>query len=281
MDVNRVFRDSACLVTGAASGIGQALAEALAGAGARVLATDIDEARLQEVVAPLREQGRTVTARKLDVTDAEAFESTIHGMVDEWGRIDYIFNNAGIAIAGEVRDTGLEHWNRVLDVNLDGVVHGSLFAYKQMVKQGSGHIVNIASAEGLWGFPLTVSYVTAKFGVVGLSQGLWIEGKDLGVDVSVVCPGYIRTNIFSSVRMVNFDRSVMLEAFETFDRFGIDPDECARVILKGVAKKKPIIIVTGLARVLWWIARLSPTFMLNFARKDFARWRHRGRLADT
>ena len=184
----------------------------------------------------------------------------------------------GLAIVGEVRDTEIEDWRKVLSVNLDGVVHGSLLAYKQMVRQGHGHIVNVASVEGLLPFPATVSYVTTKFGVVGLSQGLWVEGKDLGVDVSVVCPGWIKTNIVTGARFINMDRERVLEAVKMWIRFGVSPQECARVMLRGVARKKRIITVTGLARIMWWIARISPTLMMNLARKDFAKWRNEARI---
>ncbi len=276
--MKNVYRDKVCLITGAASGIGRAVSEQLAGFGARVVATDINETLLEEAMAPLVEQGRAVTTMKLDVSDHDAFKQVVDGTVAHHGRLDYIFNNAGLAIVGEVRDTEIEDWRKVLSVNLDGVVHGSLLAYKQMVRQGHGHIVNVASVEGLIPFPATVSYVTTKFGVVGLSEGLWVEGKDLGVDVSVVCPGWIRTNIVTGARFVNMDRDCVLKAVRLWIRLGVSPEECARVMLRGVARKKRIITVTGLARIMWWIARISPTLMMTLARKDFATWRDRARL---
>ncbi len=278
--MKNVYRDKICLITGAASGIGRALAEQLADHGARVIATDINETLLKEVMTPLAEQGKAVTAMKLDVSDYGAFKQVVDETVARYGRLDYIFNNAGLAIVGEVRDTEIEDWRKVLSVNLDGVVHGSLLAYKQMVQQGHGHIVNVASVEGLIPFPATVSYVTTKFGVVGLSEGLWVEGKDLGVDVSVVCPGWIRTNIVTGARFIKMDRDRVLDAVKLWIRFGVSPEDCARVMLRGVARKKRIITVTGLARIMWWIARISPTFMMNLARKDFAKWRNKARIEE-
>ncbi len=276
--MNNVYRDTVCLVTGAASGIGRAVAEQLAGFGARVIATDINVPQLEEAMAPLVEQGRAVTTMTLDVRDYNAFTRVVDEIVARHGRLDYIFNNAGLAIVGEVRDTEIEDWKKVFSVNLDDVVHGSLLAYKQMVRQGHGHIVNVASVEGLIPFPATVSYVTTKFGVVGLSQGLWVEGKDLGVDVSVVCPGWIRTNIVTGAKFVNMDRDCVPEAVKLWIRFSVSPEECARVMLRGVARKKRIITVTGLARIMWWIARISPTLMMTLARRDFARWRDKARI---
>ena len=272
-----VYRDKVCIVTGAASGIGKALCGELAHRGARVIATDINAEMLEGAVASITNGNYQVRAEKLDVTDYESFKNLTENTVAREGRLDYLFNNAGIAILGEVRDTSIEDWRKVLDVDLNGVVYGSHLAYQQMVKQGSGHIVNLASIEGVLPFPSTVSYVTSKFAVMGLSQGLWVEGKDLGVDVSVVCPGFVSTPIFDVSATVGVDRKRWRDAISLWERFAISPEGCARVILDGVEKKKPIITVTFLARVMWWLARISPTFIMNFARRDFNKWRDKAR----
>lgn len=272
-----IFRDKIAIVTGAASGIGKALAEELARRGARVVATDINEEALQSTVASIKAPSHPVHAEKQDVTDYEVFKKIIEDTVAREGRLDYIFNNAGIAILGEVRDTTIDHWRKVLDVNLNGVVYGSLLAYHQMVKQGSGHIVNLASVEGLMPFPSTVSYVTSKFGVMGLSEGMWVEGKDLGVKVSVVCPGFVSTPIFDVSDTVGVERKKWREALTQWERFAISPEGCAQVILKGVAKNRPIITVTFMAKLMWWLTRISPTFVMNSVRKDFNKWRNEAR----
>ena len=273
-----IFRDKVAIVTGAASGIGKALCEELVRRGAKVVATDINEEMLQSTVAAIKAADHPVHAEKLDVTDYEAFKKLVDGTVAGEGRLDYLFNNAGIAILGEVRDGSIDHWRKVLDVNLNGVVYGSLLAYQQMVKQGSGHIVNLASVEGLMPFPTTVSYVTSKFGVMGLSEGMWVEGKDLGVKVSVVCPGFVSTPIFDVSDTIGMDRRKWREeGLAAWERFAISPEGCTRVILKGVEKNKPIITVTIMAKIMWWLTRISPTFMMNFARKDFNKWRDKAR----
>ena len=273
-----IFRDKVAIVTGAASGIGKALCEELVRRGAKVVATDINEEMLQSTVAAIKAADHPVHAEKLDVTDYEAFKKLVDGTVAGKGRLDYLFNNAGIAILGEVRDGSIDHWRKVLDVNLNGVVYGSLLAYQQMVKQGSGHIVNLASVEGLMPFPTTVSYVTSKFGVMGLSEGMWVEGKDLGVNVSVVCPGFVSTPIFDVSDTVGMDRHKWREeGLAAWERFAISPEGCAQVILKGVEKNKPIITVTVMAKIMWWLTRISPTFLMNFARKDFNKWRDKAR----
>ncbi len=271
------FKEKSCIVTGAASGIGKSLMEALADRGAHVVATDINTDLLQKSVAAVPPGSGEVRARGLDVTDYDAFKALVEEVVAQNGQLDYIFNNAGIAFVGEVRDQNIDQWRKVLDVNLNGVVHGSLLAYWQMVRQGSGHIVNISSVEGLIPFPATVAYVTSKFGVMGLSEGLWVEGKDLGVNVSVVCPGFIKTPIFETSPMTRFDRQKFLKALSVWERFGISPDKCARLILKGVARNKAIIPVTPLAYIMWWLGRLSPSLLMNFVRRDFSKWRDKVR----
>jgi len=273
-----IFKDKVAIVTGAASGIGKGLCEELAGRGAKVVATDINEEMLQSTVASIKGVSHPVLAEKQDVTDYEAFKKLVEDTVAREGRLDYIFNNAGIAIVGEVRDATIDHWRKVLDVNLNGVVYGSVLAYQQMVKQGSGHIVNLASVEGLMPFPTTVSYVTSKFGVMGLSEGMWVEGKDLGVKVSVVCPGFVSTPIFDASDTVGFEKQTWREeALTPWERFAISPEGCARVILKGVEKNKPIITVTVMAKIMWWLTRISPTFIMNKARKDYNKWRDKAR----
>ena len=273
-----VFKDQIALVTGAASGIGKALVEELVRENARVIATDINEEMLVTNVEAMNEGEKPVQSLRLDVTDYDAFKRIIDDTIAREGRLDYIFNNAGIAIAGDLRDVSIDDWRKVLDVNLNGVIYGSLLAYQQVARQGFGHIVNLASIEGLIPFPTTMSYVASKFAVMGLTQGMWVEGTDLGVKVSVACPGFVRTAIFDSSPMVNMEREEWMKAVSLWERFAVTPEECARKILKGVARNKPIITVTPIARVMWWLARISPTFLMNFARKDFGKWRDKARV---
>ncbi len=125
--------------------------------------------------------------------------------VSEFGRLDYMFNNAAIAIGGDARDLSLEQWDRVLNVNLRGVIYGTLDAYQVMAKQGHGHIVNISSASGLIPQPGNGPYCTCKHGIIGLSLSLRFEGSDLGVKVSAVCPGDMKTSIYENMVVMNMN----------------------------------------------------------------------------
>jgi len=140
-------------------------------------------------------------------------------------------------------------------------------AYSLMVRQGFGHIINTSSLAGIVPFPFELSYTTSKFGVVGLSNALRVEGRELGVKVSVVCPGFIDTPIYYTSKSANIDRE---KSFAHFPKF-LSADECARIILKGVERNKAIIIVTLLAKVLWILHRISPEFTFRIIMSRFAR----------
>lgn len=179
-------------ITGAASGIGRALAKALAARGAMVCVSDIDGTGAQRVAA---ECGNGATWLTLDVCDAAAVRTAITQFARKCGRLDYLFNNAGIGMGGETHEIPLEAWHRVVDINIWGVVHGVQAAYPLMREQGFGHIVNTASMAGLGPAPLLTPYALTKHAVVGLSASLRVEAAPFGVRVSVLCPGVIETPI--------------------------------------------------------------------------------------
>jgi NAD(P)-dependent dehydrogenase (short-subunit alcohol dehydrogenase family) len=184
------FEGKVAIVTGGGSGIGEAVCWELARRGAHVVVADIDAEAAERVAKLIGAE-----ARRVDVSTEADVQGLVVDTVAAHERLDYMFNNAGIGIGGDARDLTSEHWRRVLDVDLNGVLYGTLVAYKVMARQGYGHIVNTASAAGLLPHLLNAPYSTAKHAVVGLSRSLRLEGADLGVKVSVVCPGFVRTNI--------------------------------------------------------------------------------------
>ena len=176
-----------------------------------------------------------------------------------------MFNNAGIAVIGETLDMELEHWKRTINVNLWGVIYGTAIAYQVMAKQGFGHIVNTASAAGLVPIPGLTAYTATKHAVVGLSLALRVEAARLGVKVSVVCPGIIRTNIPNVATFLKVKRKVALSKLSSIKM--MDVDKCARVILRGVAHNKPVIKVTPFAYIISWLYRFHPALMTPWYRK--------------
>ncbi|MCP4709232.1 MAG: SDR family oxidoreductase, partial [Planctomycetes bacterium] len=171
------------------------LGEELSKQGCEVILADLQVELAKEVASGICSAGGKASAAGLDVTDPSAVETLVQKVVARTGRLDYMFNNAGIGILGEARQYSLEDWDRVLDVDLRGVIYGVRAAYKVMSNQGFGHIVNTASMAGLMIIPLMVSYVAAKYAVVGLSKSLRVEAAPLGIRVSVICPGVIDTPI--------------------------------------------------------------------------------------
>lgn len=255
-----IFKDKVAIITGAGSGIGKALAEELAHRGAHIVISDINPERIEQVARGIEHANGNVTALTLDVSDYEDVKKMIDDTISAHGRIDYIFNNAGIGVGGPAEDFSIEFWREIIDVNLYGVVYGASVAFPVMVKQGHGHIVNTASLEGLLPFPGASSYVASKYGVVGLTNALRIEGADHGVKVSAVCPGYIKTEIFNDSRIVNMDREKMLELLP--DWLSISPQKCARAILRGVKRNRAFIVITMPAKIGWLLHRISPVSIM-------------------
>ena len=255
------FRDKVAIVTGGASGIGRALGEALARAGARVVLADVNGEAAERAATALSASGR-VSAATVDVTDAAAVERVVRETAAAHGRLDYMFNNAGIGILGDARRMTLADWNRLIDVNLRGVVHGVAAAYPVMVGQGFGHIVNTASLAGLVAIPGATGYAMTKHAVVGLSTSLRAEAVAFGVRVSAVCPGLIDTPIKEAANLLGADREAVLATLP----FKLYPAAaCARDTLRGVARNLPIITITAPARIGWLVYRLAPGLWLRLA----------------
>lgn len=271
----RVFDGAVAIVTGAASGIGRALSEELARRGASVVLADL-QPEVADVAAGIPcASGRSASGFSVDVRDFEGLTRMIERVAEQQGRLDYIFNNAGIAVGGELRDHTIEAWNRVIDVNLRGVVHGVQAAYPVMLRQGFGHIVNTASMQGLMPSPLTASYSATKHAIVGLSKALRVEAHGAGVRVSVLCPGVVRTPLLSGGKHGLFvsatpEQEQRDRALRYFERFRpMDPRRFAEEALDQVARNRAIIVVPAWWKVFWWLDRLSPGLSLFVARRVF------------
>jgi NAD(P)-dependent dehydrogenase (short-subunit alcohol dehydrogenase family) len=251
-----IFKEKIAIVTGGASGLGRTLGEELARRGASVVLADINAEGVNQAAQSICDVGHNASAATVDVTDFEAVKGLVDRTVQEHGRLDYLFNNAGILIFGEARDVSISDWRQVIDLDLYGVVNGVVAAFPLMVEQGFGHIVNTASVEGLAPFPVMGSYVASKYGVVGLSHALRAEGAALGVKVSVACPGYVKTKIIETSKMVRIDREKILASLT--GGMGVSPEACVSKILRGVERNKAMIVVGWWAKILWRLQRLSP-----------------------
>lgn len=267
MTYRGAFKDKLAIVTGGASGIGRALCRDLAAAGARVLVADLNLTGAEAVAAEIGGQ-----ARELDVRDARAFRELVESAAAAHGRLDYLFNNAGIGVAGDARDFSDEHWRETVEINLMGVVNGCQAAYPLMARQGSGHLVNVASLAGLIGAPGMLPYATTKAAVIGLSRTLRVEARALGVKVSVVCPGFIESNIYESSRSAN------LEPGKVRSLVGLPilpTEKASREILAGVLANQEVIVFPGYARVLWGLSQICPPLLGALGQDMIDRMRRR------
>ena len=211
------------LVTGAASGLGAALTRALEQRGDRVLACDI--------TGPLH---------RLDVTSDEDWQRAAQWLRDEWGGLDMLVNNAGIATGGRIDVADMAEWQRAVDVNLLGAVRGCRTFVPMFKDQSSGSIVNIASLAGLVHPPAMSSYAATKAGVVALSETLRHELHPWGIDVFVVCPGFFRTNLAASVDSADTLTSSLTQSL--IGRSTLTADDIADEILRGIAAGEHVIL---------------------------------------
>jgi NAD(P)-dependent dehydrogenase (short-subunit alcohol dehydrogenase family) len=270
------------IVTGGASGIGAALGAALVRRGCMVLLADIDDVGVQRAAERISRigPGRAVGS-VVDVCDPEQVSEAVQRAVADNGRLDLLFNNAGIAIGGYTQELSLAHWQRTIDIDLYGVVHGVRAAYPVMLRQGYGHIVNTASLAGVAPAPGLLPYTTAKFGVVGLSLGLRAEAARRGVRVSVVVPGVIDTPILGKKQQQGLRLTPSGERMDpisftlhmTGSRDLYPADRFAQDVLRGVAANKAVIAAPVAARSLWRISRLFPGLVEAMAIRRFERER--------
>jgi len=255
------YEGRTAIVTGAASGIGLALSRALVARGARVWLTDIDR---DAVEAAAESIGRGARAARLDVRDAAGFDALAARVVAGSGAIDLLFNNAGIGVAGEMQTLTVGHFDRIVDVNVRGVMNGIAAVYPRMVERGEGHIVNTASAGGLLPMPLCTPYSMTKHAVVGLTRSLRLEAECHGVRVSALCPSTLETPLLDARNPADLPAVWMPDLRSYLSRLAGTPSDCDAYVayaLDRIEANQAIIVGPAMARVGHWLFRLAPALI--------------------
>jgi NAD(P)-dependent dehydrogenase (short-subunit alcohol dehydrogenase family) len=263
---------SIAIVTGGASGIGRAIAAALAKRGDTVIVADRNITGAEEVAETLnRTLAGKVFAAELDVTDPAAVTELYESVARDHGSLDLAFQNAGIAVAGLAEELTLDHWNRAIDINLRGVIYGVDAAYRIMIKQRSGHIVNTASLAGLVPMPIGIPYTATKHAVVGLSLGLRAEAAGNNVKVSVVCPGFVDTPLLTTINAGLPETGMSSKGTNATVPEGVPgwlytTDKLARDIIRGVDRNKALIVAPASGRAAWRGMRANPAGVVRIVR---------------
>lgn len=261
------FTGKVAAITGAGSGMGRTLALQLAKEGCGLALSDINEKSLAETVEMASHTGVRVTSTKLDVSNKEAVFAWAEDTVSKHGKVNMVFNNAGVALSGTVAAVELEDYEWIMGINFWGVVYGTKAFLPYLEASGEGHIINTSSIFGLASQPLMSGYNASKFGVRGFTESLRQDLEISGSCVSASCvhPGGIKTNIAKSARMnesstaiTGVDNEASIREFEKL--LNTTPEQAAKVILKGVRKNKRRILIGTDARMFELLVRIFPAF---------------------
>ncbi|MCA9688989.1 MAG: SDR family NAD(P)-dependent oxidoreductase [Myxococcales bacterium] len=250
----RQLDHAVAVVTGAASGIGRATAQALAAKGCAVALADVDAAGLQATADSI--DGVHVSTHIVDVADKDRMRAFADEVMAEHGRVNIVVNNAGVAVSAPFEDHSLEDFEWLIGINMWGVIYGCKFFLPHVQASGWGCFVNLSSMFGLTGVPMQTSYCASKFAVRGFSEALAIELANQNIDVINVHPGGIRTNIARNSR--GRDGRMRARAIEFFDRFGMAPERAAAQIVGGIEHRRQRVVITAEARVTDVVKRVYP-----------------------
>jgi NAD(P)-dependent dehydrogenase (short-subunit alcohol dehydrogenase family) len=261
----RIFADKRMVITGGGSGLGRALSLRFARERWRICIADINLERADETLKLVRGAGGDGFIERCDVALVQDFDALAARVQKEWGGVDIVVNNAGIAAAGSVQTTPLADWEAVININLLGVVRGCRTFVPMLLSQRSGHFVNIASFAAIASAPGMAAYNVAKAGVFSLSESLRAEVFDEGVDVTVACPAFFRTNLLDSFR--GPDPAAKLTVARFMDHAKVTAEDVANDIYEGVMNGRFLIISHPDARWQYRVKRAAPEFFYREVRR--------------
>lgn len=264
---NKDFKNKKCVITGAASGIGRSTAIAMGKLGAELFLTDINAKGLEETVQLIKSDGGKVSkSEAFDISQHEKVKEFANDIHAEFGSMDIVMNVAGISTWGEPHELKHEHWAKMINVDLWGVIHGIEYFLPEMVKAGKGgHLVNVSSSAGIVALPWHAAYSAAKFGVVGISEVLRYDLKGYDIGVTVICPGAVDTPLKQTVEIIGVDNDdpEVIKLKERFTERAVTPEKVAELTIKGIKKNKFMVITSFDIKFLYWCKRnISPLYRL-------------------
>jgi short-subunit dehydrogenase len=262
----KILRDKKALVTGAASGIGRAVALALARQGVDLYLIDIDAERLAAAAGEAERSGIAVLTHVCDLSDATQITGAVKALLAAWNRLDILVNNAGTVYYGPTHKMSAEHWNRVLSINLLAPIQLVRELLPTLTAQQEAHIVNISSIFGLVPMRKIAAYQTSKFGLVGFSAALRAEYGRNGCGVTALCPGFVRTAMIED--FVDADREQPLRIPSWLCT---SAEKVADEAIRAIRKNKALVVISPMARLFWWLARFSPRLFDWIVRQGWRR----------
>jgi short-subunit dehydrogenase len=250
----REIRGKRALVTGAASGIGRAIALRLAAEGADLYLVDIDETGLAATVAECRKAGVEAIGKRCDVAEAREISSTIRAILTRWGGVDILVNNAGITYYGRVENMSAEHWDRLMRVNLLSHIQFTRELLPSLLARHEAHVLNVCSALGLIGMPKVTAYCASKFGLVGFTESLRNELGRQGLGVTALCPGFVTTNLFTNAPLEKSASEHKLPP----RIICTTPERVANAAVKAIYRNRRLVVMEPFARLLYATKRFAP-----------------------
>jgi len=273
MGTQSYYQGKTAIVTGAASGIGNAIYNMLASYGCDVAGCDINEEAMRDAAehTAAAYPGIRAMAYRVDVSDESAVSVFVAEAAQALGRLDFMFNIAGIALVKEERYIRIDQFNRMVDINLKGVLYGTHYAYAIMREQGFGHILNMSSVSGLAPSLGGTAYSLAKFGVTGYTLSLRTECHRYGVRASVACIAGVKTPMLTENNgLADDDNKVLQAGLNKLHLF--TPEEAAQRILKLMPRNSPVLVVDIYTWLLWALFRFSPFLFERLLRYSYVKY---------
>lgn len=251
------------LITGAASGIGREIALSLAREGVDVYLLDIDEAGLLSVVEEASQTGVMAIGSYCDLSESAQITVCLKKIISEWGGLDILVNNAGIACYGPTDEMTEQHWNQLLSVNLLAPIELTRQLLPILLTQNESHILNVGSLASLVAGSKLTAYNISKYGLLGLSESLLAEYGRSNLGVTALCPGFVSTEIYQKSPRIGSSRQVKTPpAWLT-----TTPEKIAAKAIRAIQKNQPLVVVTPLAKFLWFCKRMTPSLFLEVMRR--------------